>query len=83
MSAKYPIVSWKELLKLLNKLGYVKVSQKGSHVKVRYKNGKSIVIIPAHKTISIGVLKVSIKEVAKVTGKNEEEIIEILRKRNF
>jgi hypothetical protein len=50
---------------------------------VRYKNGKSIVIIPAHKTISIGVLKVSIKEVAKVTGKDEEEIIEILRKRNF
>lgn len=79
MSGKYPTVSWKELVGVLKKLGYVKISQKGSHVKMRYKNGKSMIIIPAHKAISIGVLKLAIKEAMKITGKNEKEIIELLK----
>ncbi len=58
MGSKYPILPPKDNIKVLKKLGYNKVSQKGSHAK--YKNDfnlQRIVIIPMHLEIARGTLK--------------------------
>ncbi len=57
MSPKLPVIKAEELIKLLEHKGFMKVSQKGSHVKMRSENGE-IVIIPIHsgKNIKSGLL---------------------------
>ena len=47
-------ISGEELAKLLIKDGFVFISQKGSHIKLR--KGKIIVIVPNHKEIRKGTL---------------------------
>ena len=51
---KSPSISGKKIVKLLIKDGFVFVSQKGSHIKLR--KGKITVIIPNHKEIRKGTL---------------------------
>jgi len=48
--------SAKETINTLSKAGFVKVSQKGSHIKLKgIRDGKlSVVIVPNHKEIPIG-----------------------------
>ena len=50
--------SAKELIKILKKLGFSKISQRGSHLKMRgIIDGKlQTVIIPMHKEIAVGTL---------------------------
>ncbi|RKX51938.1 MAG: hypothetical protein DRP50_08100 [Thermotoga sp.] len=78
MSGKYPVVPWERITKALEKLGYEKASQKGSHMKYRIK-GKSIIIVPRHKRISIGVLKQIVHEVTAKTGLSEKEFIDLIK----
>ena len=63
MPSKYPICKPSENIKVLEKLGFYFVSQKGSHMK--YTNGKRVVIIPNHSEIARGTLK-SILEQADI-----------------
>jgi len=50
---KLPTVSGKEVIKSLEKEGFVLVSQRGSHVKLRKEDRGVVttVIVPNHKTI--------------------------------
>lgn len=65
MSSKYPILPPLKVIKTLRKLGFEKVSQKGSHAKYRnYTTGK-VYIIPMHDEIAKGTLK-SILEQADI-----------------
>ena len=50
-----PILSPNQVIKSLEKLGFVYVSQKGSHRKYR-KEGRSV-IIPMHKELARGTLR--------------------------
>lgn len=54
--SKLPVVSGKNLVKVFTKLGFVFVSQRGSHIKMRHKDGRTV-IIPNHKNIKKGTLK--------------------------
>jgi len=65
MSPKIPVLPPKDIIKVLNKLGYYKVSQKGSHAK--YKNFETgyVCIIPMHDEVAKGTLK-SILEQANI-----------------
>ncbi|MBU2578914.1 type II toxin-antitoxin system HicA family toxin [Patescibacteria group bacterium] len=56
---KLPVLSAKELIKILTRLGFEIYNQKGSHIKLKRKTiyGKEIVIIPNHKVIRKGTLK--------------------------
>ncbi len=65
MSSKYPVLPPSKIINALEKIGFEKISQKGSHVK--YKNYKTqrVFIIPLHKEIAKGTLK-SILEQADV-----------------
>lgn len=66
MSSKYPVLSPKEIIKILSKFGFYKVSQKGSHAKYKNDFTNKIYIIPMHPEISRGTLK-SILEQADVS----------------
>ncbi len=65
MSSKYPILPPEKIIKVMKKLGFYKISQRGSHAKyINDKNGK-IFIIPMHYEIARGTLK-SILEQADI-----------------
>lgn len=66
MSSKYPILPPKRIIKIMvQKFGFEKISQKGSHVKYRNFNTQKIFIIPMHREIAAGTLK-SILEQANI-----------------
>ena len=48
MSPKVPVLKPDELIRLLEQHGFIKISQEGSHVKMRNQEGTTI-IIPVHQ----------------------------------
>ena len=62
MSPKPPLLSGRKLVKIFEKLGYEKVSQKGSHIKLKNEETGSVVIIPDHKELDRWTLKTILKE---------------------
>ena len=62
MSPKPQLVSGRKLVKIFKKLGYEKVSQKGSHIKVKNYSTGSVVIIPDHKEIDRWNLKTILRQ---------------------
>lgn len=65
MSSKYPMLPPKDIIKVLNLLGFYKVSQKGSHVKFKNPETGFVCIVPMHNEIAKGTLK-SILEQANI-----------------
>lgn len=62
------------MIKHLEKLGFIVISQKGSHKKLRNKDNNTI-IVPTHKsqkTLKIGTYKKINKQLAKVGLKQLE-----------
>lgn len=58
MTPKLPVVSGMDCIRALEKVGYVVVRKKGSHVRLKDKNGKlSPVTVPDHKELRLGLLK--------------------------
>ncbi len=72
-------ISGAELVQLLEKLGYEKSRQKGSHIKVTtLQNGQHHLAIPNHNPIKIGTLNSILRQVAVHFEKSKEDIITIL-----
>ena len=72
-------ISGQELVKVLTKLGYEKVQQKGSHIKVTTNiNGQHHLAIPNHNPIKTGTLNSILRQAANHFNKSKEEIIELL-----
>ena len=59
MSAKLPVLSGEELIRVLRKYGYEIVRQKGSHVRLRNETNleRLPVTVPLHKELAKGTLK--------------------------
>lgn len=57
--SKLPQVSGKDTIKALRKIGFVVISQRGSHVKLRriIKGISQNIIVPMHKIIKKGTLR--------------------------
>lgn len=53
---RLPILSGKEIIKILIKIGYRKVRQRGSHIRLSCQ-GKKSVTVPDYKIISRGLLR--------------------------
>jgi predicted RNA binding protein YcfA (HicA-like mRNA interferase family) len=70
MSPKPPLLSGRKLVKIYQKPGYRKVSQKGSHIKLKNDENGSVAIIPDHKEIDRWTLKTILRE----TEVSEEKI---------
>lgn len=61
MSPRLPVVSGTETIVALGHAGFVKVSQKGCHVKVRHKDGRQA-IVPLHDELAPGTLRPILKQ---------------------
>ena len=59
MSPKLPVLSADELVKALEKFGYVVVRQKGSHIRLRHSSDpqRQPLTIPRHKMLKRGLLR--------------------------
>lgn len=56
MSPALPVVSGKETVRALELVGFVKISQRGSHIKMRHSDGQ-IAIVPDHNELARGTLR--------------------------
>ena len=65
MSSKIPILPAKEVVRILQKLGFIKISQKGSYAKYKNYVTNRICIVPMHYEIAKGTL-ISILEQANI-----------------
>lgn len=71
---KIPIVSAKDTIKVLQKIGFTVVSQRGSHIKLTKLS--QTVIVPNHHTLKNGTLK---KGILNPIGLSVEEFTKLLR----
>ena len=62
MSAKPSLFSGRKLVKIFQKMGYEKVSQRGSHIKMRNNQTESVIIIPDHKEVDRWTLKTILRQ---------------------
>ncbi|MDM8537537.1 type II toxin-antitoxin system HicA family toxin [Desulfobacterales bacterium HSG17] len=74
MSPKPLLVSGKALIKIFKKLGYEKVSQRGSHIKIRNYETESTLIIPSHKEIDRWTLKTILRQ-AEISDQEFNELL--------
>lgn len=73
---KQPQVLAADLVRAFKKLGFTKLGQKGSHIKMHDDDGRTA-IIPNHKIIKPGTLK---KGILNPLGISVEELIDALKK---
>ncbi len=55
MSPRLPVVSGRETIKALTKLGFAEAGQRGSHIKLR--RDELTVIVPLHRELAPGTLR--------------------------
>ena len=72
--AKLPAVSGDDVVRALKKIGFTRVSQRGSHVKLRHPDGR-VVIVPMHKELASGTLR----SILRQSGLTVDEFIKLLR----
>ena len=75
MSSRIPIVSGKQLVKALLKIGYYIRSQQGSHIHLRHPLYPPLTI-PNHKEVARGTLRAIVRQI----GISLEELLELLKK---
>jgi predicted RNA binding protein YcfA (HicA-like mRNA interferase family) len=73
VSPALPVVSGQETITALEQMGFVEVSQRGSHVKLRDQGGR-IVIVPKHRELAKGTLSVILRQ----SGVSVSEFIDLL-----
>jgi len=71
---KLPVVSGEEVTRALARVGFVEVSQRGSHVKMRHPDGPTT-IVPMHRELRMGTLR-SICRQAKLTVDEFKALLE-------
>ena len=75
MPGKLRRLSGKQVISILDQLGFSEVSQRGSHLKLSRQSGDSrqILVIPLHKELDRGTLKAIIRQASRFVP--EEELI--------
>lgn len=74
---KLPVISAKNLIKILNKLNFTTIHQRGSHIKLirKINSSKEIIVIPNHKIIRKGTLK----NILRILDLKIQEFISLLQ----
>ena len=70
--ARLPILSGRELIRILNQIGYQEVRQRGSHIRLVCP-GRAPVTIPNYRTIDRRLLKKILRD-AKLTPEQLNEL---------
>ena len=60
--SKLPIVSGRECVVALQKIGFTITAQKGSHINMRRANPFGKTVVPNHKALKKGTLKAILKD---------------------
>jgi predicted RNA binding protein YcfA (HicA-like mRNA interferase family) len=68
---KLPLLSGRQVLKAFERLGFVEIHRKGSHVKMRHADGRTIVF-PFHDEVDRFTLKGALRD----AGVSVEEFLE-------
>ena len=78
---KLPPISGKKVVKLLKKLGYKKVRQKGSHMRFKKDThlGEHSITVPYHKEISKGTLNSILNSLSLWNNIPKKELIRMLK----
>jgi len=73
--AKLPLISAKELIKIVNKIGFSVIRQEGSHVFLRHEDGRTTVI-PNHpgEKLDRGLLNKIIKKDIQISREEFEKL---------
>ncbi len=71
---KLPVISGRECVKALNKIGFYFKRQSGSHIVLRRDDPFGQVIVADHKTLDRGTLRAIIRQ----AGLNVNEFVELL-----
>jgi len=72
-----PVLSGRDVIKALAKIGFKVVGRRGSHVRLKRKDGKTlIVIVPDHRELARGTLK----SILRQANLSREEFLEIVKK---
>ncbi len=76
---KLPVISAQVLIKVLIKIGFSTVSQRGSHIKLRRLVGSKVqmVIVPNHKILKPGTLR---NGILKAINLSVDELNKLLKK---
>ncbi|MDK1010310.1 MAG: type II toxin-antitoxin system HicA family toxin [Actinomycetota bacterium] len=74
MSPALPVVSGRKAIRALERFGFTRVSQKGSHVKMRNEDGRIIVIVPLHRELARGTLA----SILRQAGLSGDQFIKLL-----
>lgn len=68
-----PSIGWRELLKVLYKIGFKPVRQKGSHIMLQHEDGR-FTVVPKHNPIDKGTLLGILNDI----GLTKEEFLRLL-----
>ena len=81
MGQKVPVISGKQIIKALSKLGYSIVKQRGSHIKLQKKTpaGTHSITVPQHDEIAKGTLIDILNKVSMWNQISKEELLEMLK----
>ncbi len=69
---KYPVLKPREVVAILEKLGFVEVRQRGSHKQYRHPDGRTTTV-PFHKGRDIS--PILLRQIAKDVGLSVEELL--------
>ena len=74
--SKLPVLSAKELIKVLERIGFQAVRQRGSHVRLKHEDGR-VLTVPVHagQDISRGLLRKILRD-AELSPKDLEGLLE-------
>jgi predicted RNA binding protein YcfA (HicA-like mRNA interferase family) len=81
MAHKMPVVSGKQLIKMMYKLGYSIVKQRGSHIKLQKKTpaGTHSITVPQHDEIAKGTLIDILNKTSLWNQISKEELLALLK----
>ncbi|WXG41567.1 MAG: type II toxin-antitoxin system HicA family toxin [Candidatus Freyarchaeum deiterrae] len=79
---KLPVVSGEKLVKLLRKMGYEVIRQRGSHIVLRKitEGGEHNITIPNHHEIAKGTLNDILSKVSIWNNISKDNLIDMLKK---
>jgi predicted RNA binding protein YcfA (HicA-like mRNA interferase family) len=55
--SRLPVVSGAQLVRVLERLGWESVRQRGSHVRLRHPERRTFLVVPLHKELKRGTLR--------------------------
>ena len=73
MSPALPVVSGAEAVRALSKAGFTQVGQRGSHVKLRHDDGRTV-IVPMHSELARGTLR----SILRQAGLSSDDFVALL-----